>query len=180
MKPLRRDPAKHKRFEALTLYLTPDLYRYAFWCTCDRVLAQDVVRESLRQAWRAFDRLKDERTAKLWLFTIVRRENVRMFERKRPRIMDIGACDQSTATNLSIVGNTEVDAMRSALAQLDVDYREPLVLQVLIGFTINEIADLMGLKRGVVLTRLVRAREKLRAFEETELAGKVELSVPQV
>ena len=180
MKPLRRVPDKHKRFEALTLNLTPNLYRYTFWCTCDRVLAQDVVRESLRQAWRTFDSLKDERTAKLWLFAIARREIVRMLERKRLQIMDIGACDQSTATDLSIAGNAVVDVMRSALAQLDVDYREPLVLQVLIGFTATEIADLLGLKRGVVLTRLIHAREKLRAFGETKVAGKRELTVLQV
>ena len=52
--------------------------------------------------------------------------------------------------------------MREAILRLEDDYREPLVLQVLMGHSTQEIADLMGLKQGAVLTRLHRARLKLR------------------
>ena len=51
--------------------------------------------------------------------------------------------------------------MREAIFELDDDYREPLVLQVLMGYSTNEIAAMMGLKQGAVLTRLHRARHKL-------------------
>jgi RNA polymerase sigma-70 factor (ECF subfamily) len=47
--------------------------------------------------------------------------------------------------------------------ELEPDYREPLVLQVLMGFTTEEIATELGLTSGAVLTRLFRARQKLRA-----------------
>ena len=53
-------------------------------------------------------------------------------------------------------------AMREAMFQLDDDYREPLVLQVLMGHSTKEIAELMGIKPGAVLTRLHRARIKLK------------------
>ena len=52
--------------------------------------------------------------------------------------------------------------MREAIFSLQDDYREPLVLQVLMGFSTNEIAEQMGLKQGAVLTRLHRARTKLK------------------
>ena len=52
--------------------------------------------------------------------------------------------------------------MREAIFALEDDYREPLVLQVLMGHSTNEIAELMGLKQGAVLTRLHRARNKLK------------------
>jgi RNA polymerase sigma-70 factor (ECF subfamily) len=52
--------------------------------------------------------------------------------------------------------------MRKAIYELDDDYREPLVLQVLMGFSTSEIAAQMGLKQGAVLTRLHRARARLR------------------
>jgi RNA polymerase sigma-70 factor (ECF subfamily) len=51
--------------------------------------------------------------------------------------------------------------MRAAIFRLHDDYREPLVLQVLMGYSTNEIAEMMGLKQGAVLTRLHRARHKL-------------------
>ena len=52
--------------------------------------------------------------------------------------------------------------MRRAIARLHDDYREPLVLQVLFGYSTQEIADHMGLTQGAVLTRLFRARNQLR------------------
>jgi RNA polymerase sigma-70 factor (ECF subfamily) len=52
--------------------------------------------------------------------------------------------------------------MREALFRLSDEYREPLVLQVMMGYTTQEIADQMGLQRGAVLTRLFRARARLR------------------
>lgn len=52
--------------------------------------------------------------------------------------------------------------MRRAIAALDADYREPLVLQVLMGFSTAEIASQLGLTQAAVLTRLFRARQKLR------------------
>ena len=55
-----------------------------------------------------------------------------------------------------------MDQLRQAIFQLDDDYREPLVLQVLMGYRTKEIADMMELKQGAVLTRLHRARLKLK------------------
>jgi RNA polymerase sigma-70 factor (ECF subfamily) len=52
--------------------------------------------------------------------------------------------------------------MREAIFRLDADYREPLVLQVLMGYSTKEIAQMMGMQQGAVLTRLFRARAKLR------------------
>ena len=59
--------------------------------------------------------------------------------------------------------------MREALFRLEDEYREPLVLQVLMGYTTQEIADAMGMQQGAVLTRLFRARARLR--RELGLAG---------
>jgi RNA polymerase sigma-70 factor (ECF subfamily) len=61
--------------------------------------------------------------------------------------------------------------MREALYRLEDDYREPLVLQVLMGHSTKEIAQLMGIKAGAVLTRLHRARIKLKEEVEREAAA---------
>ena len=52
--------------------------------------------------------------------------------------------------------------LRRALEELPEEYREPLVLQVIGGYSTEEIADQLGIKAGAVMTRLFRARKKLR------------------
>jgi RNA polymerase sigma-70 factor (ECF subfamily) len=61
--------------------------------------------------------------------------------------------------------------MRAAILRLADDYREPLVLQVLMGFSTLEIAELMNLSQGAVLTRLHRARRMLMERVGAELDG---------
>ena len=58
--------------------------------------------------------------------------------------------------------NEQLDDLRESIYELEDDYREPLVLQVLMGYSTAEIGELMGLKQGAVLTRLHRARLKLK------------------
>jgi len=112
------------------------------------------------------DSLRDEAAAKQWLLTIVRRENARYFERKRLETVDIDNLSASQAALLATAHDEGLDDMRKAIYELDDDYREPLVLQVLMGYSTNEIAEQMGLKQGAVLTRLHRARARLRKVME--------------
>lgn len=58
--------------------------------------------------------------------------------------------------------NEELTELRESIFGLEDEYREPLVLQVLMGYSTAEIGELMGLKQGAVLTRLHRARLKLK------------------
>ena len=149
------------KFERLIAPWRDDLYRFALWLSRDPELAQDVVQEALLRAWRSVDGLRDEGSAKTWLFTIVRREHARHYERKRLETQDI---DDLTAADCALIAtgdDTDVDDMREAIWQLEEDYREPLVLQVLLGFSTKEIAEFMEINPGAVLTRLHRARKKL-------------------
>ena len=154
--------SRRRRFDELVGVYHPDMYRYAAWLSRDPVIAQDVVQEALLRAWKSLDHLRDEVSAKQWLLTIVRRENARYFERKRLETVDIDNLTASQEALLGVEENNELDDMRKAIYELDDDYREPLVLQVLMGYSTNEIAEQMGLKQGAVLTRLHRARARLR------------------
>ena len=138
-----------------------DMYRYAAWLSRDKAIAEDVVQEALLRAWKSLDALRDETSSKQWLLTIVRRENARYFERKRLETVDIDNLTASQSALLAVEDDKELDDMRQAVYELEDDYREPLVLQVLMGYSTNEIAEQMGLKQGAVLTRLHRARAKL-------------------
>jgi len=162
---------RRRRFDELVGVFHQDMYRYAAWLSRDRTVAEDVVQESLLRAWKSLDSLRDDAAAKHWLLTIVRRENARYFERRRLETVDVDDLTPSQEALLASEPDHELDDVRDAIYRLDDDYREPLLLQVLMGYSTNEIGELMGLKQGAVLTRLHRARLKLRDDMENEMAS---------
>jgi len=159
---------RRQRFDEYVGVYHQDMYRYAAWLSRDKSIAEDVVQEALLRAWKSLDALREDTSAKQWLLTIVRRENARYFERKRLETVDIDNLTASQAALLAEQPNDELDDMRQAIYELEDDYREPLVLQVLMGYSTNEIAEQMGLKQGAILTRLHRARAKLREQMERQ------------
>ena len=156
------DSSKRLRFDHIVGVFYQDMYRYAAWLCRDKAIAEDVVQEALLRAWKSLDALRDDTAAKQWLLTIVRRENARYFERRRLETVDIDNLTASQSAMLAAAPNEELSDLREAIYGLDNDYREPLVLQVLMGYSTSDIAELMGLKQGAVLTRLHRARIKLK------------------
>ena len=154
--------ARRIRFDQVVTVLYTDLYRYAAWLCRDPGIAEEVVQEALLRAWKSLDALREDGAAKQWLLTIVRRENARYFERKRLETVDIDELTQAQAAMIAETENSDLDEIREAIYRLEDDYREPLVLQVLMGHSTRDIAELMGINQGAVLTRLHRARIKLK------------------
>lgn len=155
---------RRRRFESLCAPLRPDLYRFAFWLARDRGVAEDVVQETLLRAWRSLDALTDDAAARPWLLTIARREHARLYERKRFETVDVDALAAAEDPGLAGADDQELREVRAAIFALPEEYREPLVLQVLMGWSTAEIARHLGLTNGAVLTRLCRARQKLRVL----------------
>ncbi len=154
---------KEVRFNNLVNAYHSWLYRYAYWLCNEKGTAEDLVQETYLRAWRFLDSLKDESAAKSWLTTILRRENARRFERKQFDYSDV-EMDTIAADREDFDVRPEVLALRNAMRRLPVKYREPLILQVLEGYNLEEIAAIFDLPRNTVATRLHRARQKLRKF----------------
>jgi RNA polymerase sigma-70 factor (ECF subfamily) len=144
--------------------LRPDLVRFAFWLARDRAVAEDVVQETLIRAWKSREELKDSAAARPWLLTIVRREHARLYERKRLPTVDVEQVEALGDPALASDGDAGLEDLRRAILQLPDEYREPLVLQVLGGLTTAEIAAELKLTTPAVLTRLFRARNRLRTI----------------
>lgn len=157
---------RRQRFDDIVSVYHQDMYRYAVWLSRDRAIAEDVVQEALLRAWKSLESLRDATAAKQWLLTIVRRENARYFERRRLETVDVDDLSPGQEAMLAEAPNEGLDDLQKAIHGLDDDYREPLILQVLMGYSTKEIAAHMGLKQGAVLTRLHRARLKLKASVE--------------
>lgn len=117
------------------------------------------MQEACLRAWKSWLELRELAQAKAWLMTIVRHEYARSFSRKR------------NETNLDDMDETQLPSMPSFEAGLETaqvvgllpeTYREPLLLQVLGGFSCAEIAGMLGTTEGAVMTRLTRARQAFR------------------
>ncbi|GAC15246.1 sigma-70 family RNA polymerase sigma factor [Aliiglaciecola lipolytica] len=153
--------AKQKRYEALVHDLHGDIFRYAYWLVKDKAIAEDIVQETFLRAWKSLDSLKDQKAAKSWLITILRRENARRFERKQFDLVDmddVSLEDDSLSNELEI----EYQELRQLMAGLNEEYREPLILQVMFGYSGDEIAQQLDLNKNTVMTRLFRARSQLK------------------
>ena len=149
-------------FSRLLAMLRPYLVRFAYWLARDRSVAEDVVQETLIRAWKSREELKDTGAARPWLFTIARREHARLYERKRIPTVDVEELEALGDPALASDGDAGLHDLRRAIMQLPDEYREPLVLQVLGGFSTAEIGTQLGLTQAAVLTRLFRARNRLR------------------
>jgi RNA polymerase sigma-70 factor (ECF subfamily) len=153
---------KQKRYETLVHALHGDIFRYAYWLIKDKAIAEDVVQETFLRAWRSLDSLKDEKAAKSWLITILRRENARRFERKQFDLVDMESVSISDDDSLSHETNIEHRELRRLMNNLSEEYREPLMLQVIFGYSGEEIAEQLALNKNTVMTRLFRARNQIK------------------
>jgi RNA polymerase sigma-70 factor (ECF subfamily) len=153
--------ARRARYETLVSCLYQDVYRYGFWLCKSQPLAEDLVQETFLRAWRSLDSLQNENAAKAWLFTILRRENARLYERYRPELVDVD--EQVVVEKDSDEPDHKMERrwLLDAINRLEKDYREPLLLQIIGGFSGKEIASILGLNDNTIMTRLFRARSKV-------------------
>lgn len=157
-----RKKARQAEFESLVNAYSTDVFRFALWLVRDRAQAEDLVQETFLRAWKSIDSLRDPKAAKSWLITILRRERARCFGREQPQIDAFDDIGVDTVAGFDVCHDKpEHIALRRALDCLDDDYREPLLLQVVGGYTCDEIGELMGITPGAVMTRLSRTRQRL-------------------
>jgi len=152
---------KKSRFTALVQATSSKLYRYAWWLCQDKQIAEDLVQETFARAWKSLEDLREEKAALAWLMTTLRHENARRFEQVQAEFsaMEVDAlADHYQHYDTS----TEAFVLRQALVKMPKKYCEPLILQVLEGLSCDEIADQLEISTSAVMTRLFRARQKLR------------------
>lgn len=154
---------RQARFSELAGAYGADLYRFAMWICGDDALAKDLVQETYLRAWKAIDKLQDREAAKSWLITILRREYARTFERKVPKFTDVESVVVPEESELEPDDRAERDLLRQGILELAPKYREPLLMQVVLGYSCEEISRELGVSKSAVMTQLFRAREQLKA-----------------
>ncbi|MBN4080177.1 sigma-70 family RNA polymerase sigma factor [Beggiatoa alba] len=162
-------------FENLVHAYSAELYRFAFWQCKNKSLAEDMLQECFSRAWKALHKLEDEKKAKAWLYTILRREIARHFGRNTHDTVSLDEIDiEQLGAHYDCTVSDDIN-LRQALDKLPHDYRDALMLQVLGGYSCEEIAQLSGVKTGTIMTRVFRARQKLRQLLTTRLQSSANL-----
>ena len=119
---------KQQRYETLVNVYSPDLYRYAHWICRDPDISKDLVQETCLRAWKNLDSLADDKAVKGWLFTILRRENARRFERKQLPLVDID--DHGIEDDYDASMEMDNELLRRKILALPVEYKVREALHV--------------------------------------------------
>jgi RNA polymerase sigma-70 factor (ECF subfamily) len=157
------------------------LYGYALVLTRNHAEAEDLVQETYVRAIPAMARLRADSNTKGWLFTILRNVWLNQLRKWRngPQMieMDVGdgiaesIVEPSKDSHDLYVSKLEAEQVRAAIQGLPIDFREIILLREYEDLSYQEIANVLDCPVGTVMSRLGRARAKLRVLLPPTLKG---------
>lgn len=171
--------ADQANFERDAMQYAPQLYTAAMRMTRNPADAEDLVQETFLKAYRAYHTFAEGTNLKAWLYRILTNTYINRYrrERRRPTETDLGdiedlylyrriGADQSAAASGSaedavLSGLVEADIKR-AVEDLPEAFRLPVLLADLEGFAYKEIAEILDIPIGTVMSRLHRGRKALQ------------------
>jgi RNA polymerase sigma-70 factor (ECF subfamily) len=155
------------------------LYSYALVLTRNHAEAEDLVQETYVRALPAMGRLRTDSNTKGWLFTILRNVWLNQLRKWRngPQMIEIEGDDgvansivePSKDSHDLYVSKLEAEQVRAAIEELPADFREIILLREYEDLSYQEIANVLDCPVGTVMSRLGRARAKLRVLLPTTL-----------
>jgi RNA polymerase sigma-70 factor, ECF subfamily len=146
------------------------LYGYAMVLSHNRAEAEDLVQETCLRALRAVGGLREQSNVKGWLFTILRNIWLNQVRRTRSVQIELGAdtndasdpADAAQDPHAVYASGVEQERVQAAIQQLPLVFREIILLREYEELSYQEIAALLDCPPGTVMSRLARARSKLR------------------
>jgi RNA polymerase sigma-70 factor (ECF subfamily) len=157
------------------------LYNYAMILTRNQAEAEDLVQETYLRALPAMERLRADSNIKSWLFRILRNVWLNQLRKLRtdPQMIHIDADGSAAADPVdpgkhsydAYVSKLETKRVRAAIEQLPTEFREIILLREFEELSYQEIAALLDCPAGTVMSRLARARSRLRVILSSALMG---------
>ena len=175
-RPSNRKPpgARDARFQAVVLPYLDDAVNLAWWLAGSRADAEDIVQEAVLRAFKYFDRFTGEK-ARPWLLAIVRNTSATWMAKNRPRHLTLVADPQAdmesgAAQSGDVAPSPEQQSERRelqqeidrAVASLPLDFREVILLREVEELSYKEIAAVLDVPIGTVMSRIARARKLLQ------------------
>jgi RNA polymerase sigma-70 factor (ECF subfamily) len=150
------------------------LFGYALVLTRNPAEAADLVQETYVRALKAKESLRPSSNVKSWMFTILRNIWLNQLRHKRsaPQIVELEAyegirevaIETSKDPHAQYASKMEQEKVRNAIQQLPAEFREIIVLREYEELSYQEIASMLECPAGTVMSRLARARSKLRVL----------------
>jgi RNA polymerase sigma-70 factor (ECF subfamily) len=169
------------RADATGIVYLDGLYSYALVLIRNHAEAEDLVQETCVRAIQAMGRLRQGSNMKGWLFTILRNVWLNQLRRWRngPQVVEIevdngvanSVVDLSKDSHDLYVSKVEAEQVRAAIQDLPVEFREIILLREYEDLSYQEIASIMDCPVGTVMSRLARARAKLRDLLSAGVTG---------
>lgn len=167
----------------MTRAYADDLYRYAYYLCDNRHTAEDLVQDTFVLAWTSIHQLRDPGAAKAWLIRAMRRKYFRAYVKPwRPPEFQTPLSIETSPQALAVEGvesqwevSDSLD-VQSRLRTLPSQLREAIVLQLLFGYSVREIAELSDATEEAIQARLHRARRKLTAAPSRPEANVVSIN----
>ncbi len=163
-------------FADLALPLFDQLYNFAHWLTQDTGEAEDLVQETYTKALSGFSGFELGTNFRAWMFRILRNsfltsrtglKAMRAFgEEELETIPSAGASPETM-----LIAQSNREAVQQALTELSVPFREILLLCEVEEMSYDEIAQVLAIPPGTVMSRLHRARKALRALLLAKFKG---------
>jgi RNA polymerase sigma-70 factor (ECF subfamily) len=158
-----------QEFERLALPLLDSLFNFARWLSHDQTEAEDLVQETFAKALRGFDSFQPGTDFRAWMFRILRNTFLTSRTGLRAKLtvpLDVedevpAAVTWETPETLALASATR-EALQAALADLPVAYREVILLCDVEEMKYQEIAEVLTIPIGTVMSRLARGRKLLR------------------
>ena len=171
------DPALRERFERDVLPLLPNLYAAALRMTRNPADAEDLVQDTYLRAFRGFSGFKEGTNLKALLYRILTNSFINTYRKKQRQPQTVEGpddidewylFDKLGGRNVEVSAETEVldkipdEAVKGALESLPENFRLPVLLADVEGFSYKEIAEIMDTPIGTVMSRLHRGRKALQ------------------
>ena len=178
VQPVNLSTADKKRFQGDALPLLDSLYAGALRMTRNPADAEDLVQETMMRAYRSFDRFEEGTNLKAWLFRIMTNAYINTYRKKQREPLKVSHDEiedfdlyrelkqhdpQWDATPENIVLSNLVDSdIIDAIDDLPEQFRLAVVLSDVEGFSYAEMAEIMDVPLGTVMSRLHRGRKALQ------------------
>ncbi|MBY0503349.1 MAG: sigma-70 family RNA polymerase sigma factor [Bryobacteraceae bacterium] len=159
-------PDRLQEFESVALPLLPDLYRTATAMLRDQTEAKDLVQDVYLHAWKSFHRFQAGTNCRGWVFQILF-HRLHHHRRKLLRFRLLTEQEQyheeHLAAELPVPERLTDEEVLAALDVLSPEHREVVLLADVEQFTCREVSEMLSIPMGTVMSRLSRARTKLRS-----------------
>lgn len=169
---------RQERLEAEALTHLDALYRTALRLSRNAQDAEDLVQETFLNAFRSLDRFEEGTNLRAWLFRILNNAFISQYRRRKRRpsssiedvteyylydhLVEGGAAPRTENPEQEVLDRIGDEAVLRALEDLPVEFRQVELLADVEGFSYREIADILNIPIGTVMSRLYRARRRLQ------------------